>query len=323
MSITVIKDGVLTTLQDLGRYRYARYGINPNGAMDQTAVRLINILLGNDEAEAVLEMHFPAGEMVFEADTAFAIGGADFGAELDGKPVENFCSTFASKKSKLRFAKKRSGSRSYLAVAGGFAAEEWLGSRSTNLTAGIGGPAGRNLKKGDRILFNKPAHDFYTGLRASQSIIPPYSQSPTIRIVEGGEFDLLTALSEQILLSSPFAVTADSNRMGYRLNGEPLHLLHSVEMVSSAVNFGTTQLLPDGQIIILMADHQTSGGYPRIGNVISVDLPLLAQLEVNDRINFQIVSVPEAESLMLEFEKELCFLRIGCKLQANPAYANC
>ena len=132
-----------------------------------------------------------------------------------------------------------------------------------------------------------------------------------MRVVAGAEFERLTAISEQNFLSQNYTISHNSNRMGFRLSGEPLYLLNKIELVSSAVSFGTIQLLPDGQMIILMADAQTSGGYPRIAHVISTDLPILAQLGANDKVNFAPVSIEEAEGLALEFERELAWLKVG------------
>ncbi|MGI8640159.1 MAG: biotin-dependent carboxyltransferase family protein [Pyrinomonadaceae bacterium] len=316
MSIFIQKSGILSTIQDLGRNGFRRFGINPNGAMDKQAVRLINILLGNDVAEAVLEMHFPAPVLKFEEDAVIALGGADFGAKLNDKTIENWRPFFAEKGNVLSFGKKGFGSRAYLAVKGGFAIEKWLESASTNLRAKIGGFEGRSLQSGDRIFFNskfKIQNSKFT-YKISRSLIPDYLQSLTkIRIMAGAEFEMLTAFSEQTLLKQDFKICSESDRMGFRLRGEPLYLLDKLELISSAVNFGTIQLLPDGQMIILMADHQTSGGYPRIANVISADLPLLAQLGANDNIHFQDISQEEAESLLMNFEKELNYLKFGVK----------
>ena len=146
---------MLTTVQDLGRNGFRRFGINPNGAMDKTAARLINILLGNNETEAVIEMHFPAPEILFEEEAIFALGGANFGAKLNDETIENWKIHFAESGSVLKFTEKIFGNRCYLAVKGGFKIEKWLGSASTNLTANIGGFDGRKLEKGDRIDFNQ------------------------------------------------------------------------------------------------------------------------------------------------------------------------
>jgi antagonist of KipI len=138
-----------------------------------------------------------------------------------------------------------------------------------------------------------------------------------VRVVPGSDFEYLTADSEAILLREKFTLSNDCNRMGYRLSGNPLHLVDMREMVSAAVGFGTIQLLPDGQMIILMADHQTSGGYARIANIIPTDLPLLAQCGPGDSVRFETVSIEEAENAALQFERELNFLRLGCRLQTQ------
>lgn len=319
MSIVFRKGGLLTTVQDLGRAGFRRFGINPNGAMDRTAVRLINILLGNDETEATLEMHFPAPEMLFEDDATIALGGAEFGAELNENPIENWRAVFVEKGSVLKFEKKIYGNRAYLAARGGFEVEKWLGSASTNLTAKIGGFGGRVLQKDDRFPFNQQTTNLEqrTKYKISNNLLPFYSRFPVVRVTAGTEFEFLTALSEQNFLKENFIISSNSNRMGFRLEGEPLFLLRQKEMLSSAVNFGTIQLLPDGQMIILMADHQTTGGYPRLAHVIERDLPLLAQLGAGDRVGFHLISVEEAENLSIKFEKDLSFFRTGCKFALN------
>ncbi|MEO5860643.1 MAG: biotin-dependent carboxyltransferase family protein [Pyrinomonadaceae bacterium] len=312
MKLLIRKPGILTTVQDLGRTSHQALGINPNGVMDRTAARLINALLGNDDNEAVLETHFPAVEVEFGSGCSFAIGGADLGAELSGIPIRNWSSLAAKPGDVLRFTKPSCGMRPYLAVAGGFAIDKWLGSCSTNLIAGAGGRNGSSLKAADVIALREPR--MTASHTIGPSMTPKYSRFPTVRVVAGGEFGLLTAISEKAFLSDGFTITSDSNRMGYRLSGPPIHLLHTKEMVSAAVTFGTIQLLPDGQLIVLMADHQTAGGYPRIANVISADLPLLAQLGANDGVSFHLVTIDEAERVAAEFERNLCRLRTGINL---------
>lgn len=318
MTLLIEKPGILTTLQDLGRRGYRRFGINPGGVMDRTATRLINILLGNDENTAVLETHFPAAQIVFEHDTVFALGGADFRPELEGVAIENWRPTIARPGEVLKFTGKALGERTYLAIAGGILVDEWLGSSSTNLTAKIGGHQGRKLETGDRIncgsVTSRSALD---AANISSSLIPKYSRFPTVRVIAGGEFDQLSEHGRELLLSQDFVISNSSNRMGFRLKGEPITLRKPLELISSAVDFGTIQLLPDGQLIVLMADHQTAGGYPRIAHVISHDLPLLAQLGANDKVGFHMVDIEQAESIASQFEQDLNFFRVGCRFQAN------
>ena len=315
MSLQFLKPGILTTIQDLGRTGYRSLGINPSGVMDRTAARLINTLLENCENETVLEMHFPACEFKFDTECSFAIGGADFSPRLNEDPIRNWSAINAVAGDILNFRERKTGMRAYLSVAGGFDIPSWLGSKSTNLTAVAGGLTGRKLAAGDRIHFSAPRTVKPRTL--GPSLIPKYGHFPTVRVVPGGEFDLLTAICERNFLGGSFAVTNDSNRMGFRLHGEPLYLLDEKEMVSAAVTFGTIQLLPDGQLIVLMADHQTSGGYPRIANVITADLPLLAQLGPGDRVGFQLVSIDKSEHLIKRFERDLCFLKLGLRFTSQ------
>lgn len=281
--------------------------------MDTAAARIANILVDNDDNAPVIEMYFPAPQIGFESNASVALCGADFGAELDGHTLSNWSTTKVGAGSVLSFPRKQQGNVAYVAIGGGVDVVEWLGSSTTNLTAGVGGFEGRSLAEGDRVNYgkNKEIADITLGA----SLRPRYSRFPTIRIVAGSEFELLTASADQDFFREGFALANECDRMGFRLAGKPLHLLHDIQLVSSAVTFGTVQLLPNGQIIVLMADHQTSGGYPKIGNVISADLPILAQCGPGDGISFQAVSLDDAQRAALEFERELNFLRVGCRLR--------
>ncbi|MBX7171913.1 MAG: biotin-dependent carboxyltransferase family protein [Pyrinomonadaceae bacterium] len=317
MSIKILTNSLLTTIQDLGRNGFRAFGINPNGTMDRTALRLINILLGNDENTAALEFHYPAPKILFEENAVIALGGADFGAKIENQNLKNWQTIEVKKGQILSFSEKKIGNRLYLAIKGGLAVNDWLKSKSTNLKAKQGGFAGRKLEKDDRIEFKIQNSKFKIQLKISPHFVSDYLHSNRIRFIPGPEFDLLTPLSSENLLKERFLISQNSDRMGYRLDGKELHLLHEKELVSSAVTFGTMQLLPNGQIIILMADHQTTGGYPRIGNVISVDLPILAQLSANDKIRFEPISLEEAENLALKFEQGLNLLKCGIKFQMS------
>jgi antagonist of KipI len=302
-------------VQDLGRVGFGRFGINPSGAMDKTAARLINILLGNDENEAVLEIHFPAPILQFEEPTIIALGGADFGAHLNEKPIENWRPVRVEKGGVLEFHQRNFGARIYLSVRGGFQIPEWLGSRSTNLSAKIGGFGGRAFQKNDRLFFKQRTtnNERRTNYRISTSVLPFYSRFPTVRVVAGAEWENLSEQSRVKFLSNSFSIRRESDRMGFRLAGENLNLTEKIELISSAVNFGTIQLLPEGQLIILMADHQTTGGYPRLANVAAIDLPLLAQLNPTDTISFYLISFAEAENLLVQQEIELNYLRTAVR----------
>jgi antagonist of KipI len=288
--------------------------------MDPAAARLLNILLCNDESDAVLEMHFPAPSIVFEKDAMAAVGGADFLPQLDGIPINNWQRFNAKAGSNLVFGHKAAGNRAYLAIKGGIAAERWLNSSSTNIVAGRGGSWGKRLEAGDRLEFGSTARPDHLGseTRLSPRIVPPYSGQPTVRVLAGAEFGKLTQVGLDAFLNEPFEISRNSNRMGFRLTGEPVVIEDQPELISSAVGFGTVQILPDGQLIVLMADHQTTGGYPRLAHVISRDLPVIGQLGPGDKVHFQMTTIGEAEALQLEFERDLNFLRIGSKFDSFP-----
>jgi antagonist of KipI len=315
MSLLVTKQGLLTTVQDLGRCGYQRFGVNPSGAMDPIAARLVNELLGNEPTAAVLEMHFPAGEYLFESEVEFAVGGADFCGNLSGSPISNWTVLNANTGDRLRFRKKHKGNRAYLAVKGGLRVNPWLGSSSTSLVSETGGLDGRRLAIGDRlpILKDKEVHKS-SYRRLGCSIIPRYSSRPFVRLTPGPEFDVLTTASLETLLNDDFTISTRSDRMGFRLEGPPLGKLSDTELLSSGTTFGTIQLLPDGQMIVLMADHQTTGGYPRIATITAVDLPLVAQLGPGDALSFDLIEIADAEALLAEFERQLGFLRFGVRV---------
>lgn len=316
MTLRIVKPGMLTTIQDLGRVGFQRFGINPNGAMDRAAARIANLLVGNDENRAVIETHFPACEAVFESETVAAIAGADLAAEIDGVPVAAWSTFHAREGSTLRFRAKTLGNRAYLAVQGGFSADEWLGSASTNLVAGLGGHEGRKLASGDVIRFADPRSDKRAlHRRAAASLIPLYRPFPTVRVIAGAEFAQLDDATQKAFVEHDFVVSNRSDRMGFRLEGHKLSRTDEGEIVSSAVSCGTIQLLPDGSTILLMADHQTTGGYPRLAHVIARDLPLAAQLGPGDKLAFHLVDIEHAEALAAEFELEIAKFRVATALR--------
>lgn len=308
----------MDTLQDKGRYGYGASGINPGGAMDMIAATVANYLVGNDRDEPVIELHYPASSFRFDQPALIAISGADLSAHGNDNIIPLNTPVIVSKGTELDFRKINKGSRACLAVRGGFHANKWLNSYSTNLKARAGGVNGRPLQKNDRLQLNIP-HSFGNGLGVRSFSLPWqadvssfYNKEPIIRITKGKEYDTLTDCSETILNGNTFSISLQSDRMGYRMNGSPLKQSESVEMISSVVSRGTIQLLPNGQIIILMADHQTTGGYPKLAHVISADLPSLAQMQPNTSIRFQLVSMEEAESLLLQQYHNLQQIKTAC-----------
>lgn len=317
MAILIQKAGALDTVQDAGRFGYARWGIAPGGSMDGFAAAAANFLVGNDEREALLELHFPAARLVFEKDTLAAFSGADFSPFLVDHPLPVWQPVFLPKGSEVNFKQSVWGARTYLAVRGGFDVEPWLGSCSTHLKAEAGGWYGRKLATGDRIGFKKPDMEFTEistvktfGWGASHRDV--YSNPEEIFVTEGVDFQQFTDASKAIFEKTVFQISAASDRMGFRLEGAPLQANRS-EILSAGVAFGTVQLLPNGQLIILMADHQTTGGYPRIAHVAAAHLPKLAQLPVGAKFRFKIVSLQQAEEMLFSHKKRLAQLQTVCR----------
>ncbi len=306
MHLKVEKAGILDSFQDSGRNGYRRFGVNPNGAMDKIALRASNMLLGNDPAEAALEMHFPAPVLKFQAATAFVINGADFGAELDGRQVVSGRIYNSSEGQKLKFSGLPNGRCCYLSVKNGFELDPWLESTSTNLAASKSGFGGRKLRTGDLIELRKPQTVVKT-FTASQMY--GSGGSDHLEFIPGPAFRDLTAISELEFRRGTFMIGRESNRMGFRLEGKQLFLLDDYERLSSAVTIGTMQLLPNGQIVILMADHQTTGGYPNLGTIIETDISLLAQMIAGELISFRPIAVNTAEKRELEIGRDFAFLK--------------
>ncbi len=321
MSILVLKPGLLETIQDTGRFGYSQWGINPGGAMDRYAAQVANMLVGNPPEEAVLEVHFPGPQLLFEQTSLISICGSDFTPMLDGTPIPVWQPIVVRKNTALHFDGLNYGGRCYLALHGGFEIDQWLNSYSTHLRAHAGGYQGRRLEKMDRLFPRESRMYFPAWIRENQDLTmlhwradvqKVYEHPHDIYITEGHEFSQLTEESCHDLINESFMVHPSSDRMGYQLKGEPLQLKVPLEMVSSGVSFGTVQLLPSGQLVVLMADHQTTGGYPRIAHVISAHLPKLAQLRPSDTIQFSRISIEYAEALLLSQKRDLTVLQRAC-----------
>ncbi|HEY3430037.1 MAG TPA: biotin-dependent carboxyltransferase family protein [Cyclobacteriaceae bacterium] len=316
MSIEVIKAGIADSFQDGGRYGHQHLGINPNGAMDLIAMKTANALVGNDLSEAVLELCFPASTFSFKQSGLIALSGANFAAEINGipAPINQIIAVAAGSELKLR--KVEQGVFCYLAVHGGFKLEPWMGSFSTHVKAKAGGWKGRPLQKDDVIEFKKTINQSEFKIFPGRvNVYDFYSEPEIIRVLKGNEFDLLDEKSKERIRESEFKMTSVRDRMGYRLQGESLSREISTELISTAATFGTVQLLPEGQLIILMADHQTTGGYPRVAQVIAGDRSKLVQSKVGNRIYFREVSIEEAEELLLSHEKILKQIQVTCAVR--------
>jgi len=326
MSFSIIKPGILDTIQDLGRIGYGNWGINPGGVMDRYAAQVANLLVGNCGNEAVMEVHFPGPQILFEQNTLIAITGADFSPTVNDEKIPTWQPIVVRKNTVLQFPALIQGGRCYISVHGGYCADKWLNSYSTHLKAAIGGWQGRALKKGDELPF-KENTIYFAGLLKEESnfeVLPwrvnaekVYRFPHEIGFIPGHEWDRLSPAAQNSFLENNFLIHPSSDRMGYQLKGAPLSLEEPLELVSSAVSFGTVQLLPGGQLIVLMADHQTTGGYPRLAHVISAHLPKLAQLRPSDVVQFRRMDTTSAENLLLAQQKELHILQRACMDHLN------
>ena len=306
MSLKIIKAGVLDTIQDTGRFGYQSSGINPGGAMDRFSAQLANCLLGKQMDAPVIEMHFPAPTIEFEEATIICITGADFDPVINQASIPKNQPIAVNKNAVLEFKKAKTGARCYLSILQSLTLQKWLNSYSTNLKVEAGGYKGRTLKVGDVIKFRKE-DAICNYLQSCNFRVLPFkvelfggTSTNCVEVIKGNEWDWLTAESQHLFTTKPFTISTLADRMGYRLHGEVLELREQKQLVSSAVSFGTLQLLPTGQLIVLMADHQTTGGYPRVGHVISAHLPRLAQMKPHNSISFKIVDIETAEQQIVQ-----------------------
>ncbi|WP_284701559.1 biotin-dependent carboxyltransferase family protein [Cytobacillus spongiae] len=324
--IRVRKPGLLSTIQDLGRVGYQKYGVIASGAMDSLSHRMANLLVGNDESLATLELTLIGPTLEFLEDTLISICGGNLTPSVEGRLLPMYRPVLVKKGSILTFGVSQNGSRAYLAVAGGFSVTQVMGSYSTYIMAGIGGFRGRPIQANDQLKIASPSqlsshyiHLLSKGWKDSPIITPswfvrPWIKCPSsnvLRVIEGKQVDWFTTETKVHFFSDSFNVTRQSDRMGYRLLGHRLSSNKTKEMLSEAVTFGTIQVPSDGNPIILGADRQTTGGYPKIAQVISVDLPCLAQLKPGDSIRFKKVSLLEAQTLLINREKWVRELKQG------------
>ena len=332
MTFEVVKPGALAAVQDLGRYGFQRYGVLVGGAMDEWSHRLANALLGNDENDATLEMVLAGPSLLLHRPLRVAICGADLAPTVSGRtgtePLPHGRPVWLREGARIDFGAPRSGVHAYLAVCGGFAVPRVMGSRSTYLRGGFGGLGGRALATGDRL--DAPPHparrhcappptptDFSRSvssaivLAPSPIVVPPVATAEveTVRVIAGAQQSLFTDDARERLFASEYRIGLQSDRMGYRLEGPTLERTKQTEMISEAVTFGTIQVPPDGLPIVLMADRQTAGGYPKFGEVASADLRVLAQMAPRRRLRFAPIALADAQRILLAREREYSHVR--------------
>jgi biotin-dependent carboxylase-like uncharacterized protein len=301
MSLRIRKPGLFTTIQDLGRPGHGRWGVSPGGAMDPLALTLANRVVGNSAQAAALEVTALGPELVFDEEATFAVTGADLGATLEGARLTLGQAHRALSGQTLRFGARAQGARAYVAVAGGLgrSARPFLGSVATDIETGLGGLGGRPLRAGDAPEL-EPQPPFQA--RTVREGWERWYQPPEVVrfIPEAGS--RLPAEAFERFTASRFRISPRSNRVGYRLEGAPLPTGPAGLQISEPVAPGTLQLPPDGNPIVLMADRQTTGGYPRLGHVIRADVPKLAQLWLGETVSFRAVTLEEARQALFELQ---------------------
>lgn len=321
MSIKIIKPAMITTLVAGPRKGYRRWGIGAGGAMDMVAMKVSNFLVGNEGDQAALELGYSSSQILILHDSLISASGKGFELYLNDKLFPLWHPVKVKANTLLRLTKTPGGTWAYLAVQGGWKAEDWLGSCTTNSAARKGGYLGRMLQTNDMVEAETNYLADETGSLPWSISVPLlnqfYSPFNEIRCMPSIETDWLSESSKQVFSSGEFGVSSQSNRMGYRLNGPLLFVKEKNELVSSPVEVGIIQLLPDGNLVMLMADSQTTGGYPRIASVAQADLPKLAQHLPGEKIYFKWISFLEAENLLQDRDTRLAELKHSCHLQLS------
>lgn len=302
--IRVDDPGLLTTVQDAGRWGCQHLGVPVAGPMDPLSHRLANLLVGNPADRAALEVTLVGPALQFLSEATFAVTGARFELLLDGRPVRTGVPRRAGRGSRLRFGRRTAGARAYVAVRGGIDVPLRLGSRSTDLASRLGGLGGRPLRAGDCLDVGVAAGLPVSGRPGRLRFRPP-TGGARVRFMPGTDLERFDEDALERFTASRFIVGADSNRMGYRLEGPAVGLAAAGPVLSAATPPGTIQVPPSGQPIVLMADRQTSGGYAVLGTVISADLGVAGQLAPGDWMAFDACDHRAAVAALIEMEQRL------------------
>lgn len=303
---------MLTTIQDLGRHGYQKYGLAVSGPADGYAHRMANILVGNDENAAMLEITLMGLKLLVTEKGIIAITGGDLNPNINGQKAPMWKSIEVDKGDVIQFMGAPSGCRSYLAISGGINVPQVLGSRATDLVGKIGGISGRALKKGD-ILHVFPKQDIrLKGRRIPDDLIPQYKSDVQIRVILGPQRDSFTMEGIQTFLSSTYTVTKEVDRMGCRLEGPIIEHVESADIISEGIFYGAIQVPKSGQPIIFLVGRQSVGGYTKIGGVIGVDLPKLGQVKPGDTVTFSEISIEVAQEELKKQENTFRILQATC-----------
>jgi len=313
----VVGPGVLTSIQDLGRFGYQKYGVPVSGPMDDFSLKVANLLVGNDSNAAALEITGLGPKLKVLSDTVVSLSGADFNATLDEKPFQGWRSLRVQKGSIIRIREARRGFRGYLAVTGGIEVPKVLGSRSTYLTGKLGGLDGRSLGKGNIINSSYPGTSpGRMPLRfLPEECVPVFSSRVEVNVIMGPQDDCFTGEGIKTFLNSRYVVSLDSDRTAYRLTGPKIAHHRKADIITDAIPQGAIQVPGDGQPIVMMADRPATGGYAKIACVIAPDIPRIAQLKPEDELRFRKIGIDAAHKLLGNKQAE--FTRIKSLLEAQ------
>jgi antagonist of KipI len=303
-TIQVQAPGLLTTVQDLGRPGFGPIGVSPSGAADPISLRLGNRLVANGENAAGLEMMLLGGTFIFPEAAILALTGSDFGATLDEVRVNLGASLHVRPGQTLRLGPTTSGARCYLCVQGGIAVKPFLGSASTDILSGLGGFEGRPLRKGDVLSIGRASRHFRKRTIAPQAA-RNFSRRKILRVTPGPQSNWFSETSLRAFYAGTYLVGEQSNRMGLRLEGAAISQRGAREMITEGVSLGAIQVPAGGSPIILFVEQQTTGGYPKIANVISADLHRVGQLRPRDELRFEQATFDQARALLVEQERLL------------------
>ena len=309
MSLEILRAGLQTSVQDLGRFGAAHLGISASGASDNLAMRIGNLMVGNPENTTVIEMTLTGDTVLFHSDAFIALAGSKFKIDLDEKSFPFWSGTYIQAGQVLTIGSTLNGARCYLCVRGGLQIKKIINSASTHLTSGMGGLNGSILKKGDQIAFGNLSHVIQP-IKNMENY--PFTNTATIRATKGLQWDWFDNQNRKLFFEKGYQVSTLSNRMGLRLSGQSIFSSKGSEIITEGMPLGAIQIPGDGQPILSFVEHQTTGGYPKLANVISADLYKVGQLKPGDQFKFQLIDFPEAEKARLEQENYILSLKAHC-----------
>ncbi len=309
MGVRILKGGMMTTVQDLGRTGYQSQGFSVAGVMDVRSFKIANLLLDNPENEAVLEFTLIGPTLEFTSATIVAITGGDFQPTVNGEPAPMYTALYMDKGDILKFSSARTGSRGYIAFSSYLDIPVVMGSRCTNMKSGIGGFKGRKLQAGDYIGFRIKRRYLPFFLSRKLELDEFDQEEAEIRVVMGPQDDLFSRQGIDTFLNSEYTVTSDFDRMGCRLEGPFIATKGGSDIISDGIAFGSVQVPSHGKPIVLLSDRQTTGGYAKIATVASVDIPKVVQRKTDHKIRFRAITVQEAQALYLKEIEELDKMR--------------